>query len=139
MPSIVRGVLARPSTLLQPAEPLLRVDGEDFGLHVGVHVAAQVEVFEGGDLVADAAGLLEVERLAGREHLALHPPDQPVLLPFQHEDQLLDLPAVVLAADAEVARGGAAADAVQQARPEPPPLLLVDLMSSVQVRNWRSC
>ena len=58
--------------LFQAGEPLFRVDVKDFGLGVGIEVAAAVERFEQLDFVAQAGGLLELQLLGGVLHFALH-------------------------------------------------------------------
>ena len=64
-------------------------------------------------------------RRAGLLHLLLHLRDQPVLLAFHHQPQFADLLAVFFLRHAEVARGRALADAVQQAGAEPAPAVVV--------------
>src|SRR5262249_18894723 len=69
--------------------------------------------------------LLEAHRRARLGHSLLHFLKQFRLLPFEHQAQAADLLAIVLTVDAEIARSGALADAVQDARPKPAPARIV--------------
>ena len=115
--------------LLEPLEPLARVDVEDLGLGVLGEVAAQVEALQGLDLVAEPGGLLELELLARLAHLLLHLLEQDVLLAVEEELQAADVGAVALAIDPQVAGGRALVDRVEQAGAEPSPagIVLLDV------------
>ena len=128
-PSIVRGIDSSSRTFLQPLQALARVDVEDLGLGVLGEVAAEVEVLERLDLVAEPGGLLELEGLARLLHLLLHLREDDVLLAVEEEAEPADVLAVGLAVDPQVARGGALVDRVQQAGAEPPPagVVLLDV------------
>src|SRR5207249_358909 len=76
-------------------------------------------------LVAQPGRLLEQHGGASRLHLGLHLADQLLFFAFQDESQGANLFAVILFGDAEIARGRTLADAVQEARPEPAPALVV--------------
>src|SRR5207245_562042 len=104
---------------------LLGIDLKDFRLHVLVHVAAQAQVLEGFNLVAQPGGFLELESVRGLLHGSFHLANQLLLLAVQHKTQGPNLPPVVFLADAKVTRGRALVDAVQDARPEPAPALVV--------------
>src|SRR5262249_57472607 len=54
-----------------------------------------------------------------------HRGEQRALLPLQDQQQGPGVSGVVLLGEAEVARSGALADAVEQARPEPPPPFVI--------------
>src|SRR5262249_51592071 len=113
--------LGQPERFLESRQSLLRLDGEDLRLHVPGRVAAHAEVAEGVDVVAQARGPLELEGGARLPHLLLHLVDQLLLLSLQYEPQRPDLLAILLLRDAEVARGRALVDAVQEAGAEPAP------------------
>src|SRR4029077_2076878 len=102
---------------------------EDLGLRVVREVAAEVQVLQGLQLVAQAGGLLELEVLAGLAHLLLHLGENGVLLAVEEEAEAADVLLVRLAVDAEVARGRALVDRGEQARAEPAPtgVVLVDI------------
>ena len=100
MPSIVRGVFARPSTLLQAREPLLRVDGEHLGLHVACprrragRASAARRSRRGGGRPSRSCSAV-----ARRLHLRLHLGGAACPSCLRAPGcSLLDLPAVLLAA-----------------------------------------
>ncbi len=123
-PSIVRGLLRQIQHFLQPGQAFLRVDVEDLGLRVRVQFAAVVERFEHVDFVAQRGGLLELQRLRRFLHLVTQLSQQPLLVAVQEHLQPLDVLAVVLLADPQIAGRGALLDGGQQARAEPPPALV---------------
>src|SRR5439155_10928118 len=64
---------------------------------------------------------------AGLLHLLVHAGQQSLLFAFKDVAEVADLPAIVLLGDAEIARGGALPDAVEDARAKPAPALVVGL------------
>ena len=90
-PSIVRGIESSFEHLLQPLQPLARIDVEDLGLGMLGQVAAEVEVPQRLDLVAEPRGLLELERLARLAHLLFHLLEHDVLLAVEEESEAADV------------------------------------------------
>ena len=122
--------------LAQADRALARLDVKHLRLHVLVDVAAQPQALERGDLVAQPGRFFELQLRARLGHRLFELLEQLVLLAFQHHAQPANLLAVFFLGDAEVARGRALADAVQDARPKPAATAR-SLMSSPQVRNWK--
>ena len=98
-PWIVRGIDSRWRTFWRPRKPFLGVLVEDLGLGVVGEVAAEVEVLERLQLVAEAAGLLELEVLARLAHLLFHLGQDRVLLAVEEEAQSADVLLIRLAVD----------------------------------------
>ena len=92
---MVRGVLRQSEDAAQAIQALLGLDRKDFGLDVPVDVAAQGQLAERLDFVAQPGGLLEQHGLARLLHLLLHLPEQPVFLAFEHQAQGPDLLACI--------------------------------------------
>ena len=111
--------------LLQAGEPLLGIDEEHLGLDVLLEVAPLVERFQEPDLVAEPGRLLESERRRRGDHVRAHFLEEPLLAPFEERLQPVDVLAILLLRDAQVAGGGALADRSQQAGAEPAPLFVV--------------
>ena len=119
------GCFLQAEHLFQAREPLLGIDEKHLGLHVLLEVAPLVERFQEPDLVAEPRRLLEGERRRCREHVRAHLLEEPLLAPFEERLQPIDVLAILLLRDAQVARGGALADRRQQAGAEPAPLFVV--------------
>src|SRR5262249_46133405 len=94
-------------------------------LDVAIDLAALGELPQGSDVVAEPGRLLELEVGGGLTLLAFHARQELLLLAFQHHAEGADLAAVVLLADAEVARGGALADGGEQTGAGPAPAVVV--------------
>ena len=81
------------------------------------------------DFVAHPGGLLESQLPGGGGHFLVHFAEQLFLAPFEESLEAMDVVAVVLLRDPQIARGRALGDRVQQARaiPTPARVVLVDV------------
>ena len=103
----------------------MRIDEEHFGLGVRVEFAALVERFEHVDFVAQPGRPFELQVLRRRPAFPrAFAVSSVCLLAAEKHLQTVDVAAVFLLADPQIARRRALIDAGQQAGPEPPPPLV---------------
>ena len=111
--------------LLQTGEPLLRIDEKHLWLHVLLKVAPLIERLQQTDLVSEPRRPLELERLRGLQHFLVHLGEQLLFAAVEKGLQPVDVLAILLLRNPQVAGSGALVDRGQQARAEPTPLLVV--------------
>src|SRR5690242_18467295 len=89
-----------------------------------IKLTPAIEFFEEANLVAQPSRLLKFQLLGGLLHFAGQLGEQPRLAAFEKANQAVNVFAVLLLADSQIAGRGALLDAGQKARPKPPPALV---------------
>ena len=115
--------------LLQAGHSFFGIDVEHFGLCVRFEVAAQIQVFERRNFIANAGRFFELQLLRRQPHLVSQFFQQPVFLAVEEHPQPANVFAVILFTDPQVAGSRALVDARQQTGPKPAPafVLFVDV------------
>src|SRR5205085_6099951 len=85
---------------------------------------AAIEPLEQADFIAQASRQLELQLLRRVLHFAFQLGQQADLAALQKTNQAVDVLAILVFADSQVARRGALLDASQKARPEPAPAIV---------------
>src|SRR5262245_61472912 len=111
--------------LLQSRKSSLGIDVEHFGLYVLVELAAQRESLKGRNLVADPCSPLELQRRGRFVHIRFKFLEQLLLLAFEKHPQTVNIATVLVLANSQIARSSALANIGKQARPKPPPFLVI--------------
>ncbi len=114
-------LLLHPQDFLQAGEALFWIDGKNLRLDVGFQAAALVERFQQVDFVPQPGGLLELQFRGRGGHVFAHLAQEGLSFPFEKRLQAVDVLAVFLPRNPQVARRRTLAGGSQQARAKPSP------------------